>query len=315
MPRANPDQYQGDILETKSPNFTTQQVKDLTNQRYGLNGKLSPLVSERDQNLHLATEGGEQFVIKIANSAEHPGIIDMQLKALIHIAKVDPELPVPRVVFSKSGSAIEQIQSENGIEHSLRILTYLSGVPPKDDPTDPALLRPIGACLARLVLAQRGFFHPHANYELLWDLKHASRLRQYLPHIGDLDHRELASYFLDRFDQHVFPQIPKLQAQIVHNDLSPDNVLVAENDPGRIVGIIDFGDMTHTLLVVDLATTIAPMLRGQADPLEAAAEIIAGPVVLVVLVEACHKRFCERLIFKGEGWVKRHFACSPFHLH
>ena len=276
MPNGNHDLYQDDLLETQSPGFTIEQVKDIANKRFGLTGNLFPLDSERDQNFHIRTEAGDQFVIKIANSAEDPAVIDMQLKALEHIAIVDPELPVPKVLLSRNGLAIEQIQAENGTKHCVRILTYLPGTPPMDDPADPALLRPMGACLARLVLDLRGFFHPKANYELLWDLKHTSKLRQYLPHISDANHHELVSYFLDRFDRNVLPLIPKLRAQIVHNDFVPDNILVAENDPGRIVGIIDFGDMTHTLLINDLATTIAPMLRGHADPVEAAVEIIAG---------------------------------------
>jgi Ser/Thr protein kinase RdoA (MazF antagonist) len=134
----------------------------------------------------------------------------------------------------------------------------------------------MGTCLARLTLALRGFFHPIANYELLWDLKHTLKLRQYLPHITDADHHELVSYFLDRFDRNVLPLIPKLRAQVLHNDFVPDNILVAENDPGCIVGIIDFGDMIHTPLIIDLATTIAPMLRGHTDPVGVATEILAG---------------------------------------
>jgi len=275
MPDANHDLYQDDLLETQSPSFTIEQVNDIANQLYGLTGVLFPLTSERDQNFRISTEAEDQFVIKIANSAEDPAVIDMQLKALEHIAKVDPNLPVPEVLFSRNGLAIEQIQAENGDNHNIRILTYLSGAPPKDDPTDHALHRPMGACLARLVLALRGFFHPIANYELLWDLKHTAKLRQYLPYITDANHHELVSYFLDRFDRNVLPLIPKLRAQIVHNDFVPDNILVAENDPERIVGIIDFGDMTHTPLINDLATTIAPMLRGQADPVGVAVEIIA----------------------------------------
>jgi 4-aminobutyrate aminotransferase-like enzyme/Ser/Thr protein kinase RdoA (MazF antagonist) len=286
MSNVNNDNYQDDILETQSPSFNIEQVKGIANQLYGLSGKLDPLASERDQNFRITTEAGEQFVIKIANSAEDPAIIDMQLKALEHIAIVDPKLPVPEVLFSHNRLAIEQIQGENGTIHSLRILTYLSGAPPKDDPTDYALLRPMGACLARLVLALRGFFHPIANYELLWDLKHTSKLRQYLPFITDTNHHELASYFLDRFDQNVLPVIPKLRAQIVHNDLVTDNILVAENDPASIVGIIDFGDMTHTLLIIDLATAIAPTLRDHADPVGAAAEILAGYHELVPVEEA-----------------------------
>ena len=286
MSNANYDLYLNDLLETQSPGFTIEQVRDIARELFGLTGKLSPLDSERDQNFHISTEDGEQFVIKISNSAEDPAVIDMQLKALEHIAIIDPELPVPGVLLSRNGLAIEQIQAENGTKHCVHLLTYLPGAPPLDDPTDHALLRPMGACLARLVLDLRGFFHPIADYELLWDLKHTSKLRQYLPHITDANHHELASYFLDRFDRNVLPLIPKLRAQIVHNDFVPDNILVAENDPKRIVGIIDFGDMTHTLLINDLATTIAPMLRGHANLVGAAAEIIAGYHEMIPLEDA-----------------------------
>jgi len=285
MLNANADQYRDAILETQSPGITNDQVKDLAKQLYGLSGKISPLDSERDQNFLITTREDKQFVIRIANSAEDPAISDMQFKALEHIARVDPELPVPRIVYSHRGSAIEQIQSESGIQHSLCIRTYLTGAYPQDDPTDDALLRPMGECLARLVLALRGFFHPIANYELLWDLKHTSRLRLYLPHIGDEKHHELVSYFLDRFDHNVHALIPKLRAQIVHNDLVPDNILVAENDPGCIVGIIDFGDMVHTPQINDLAITIASMMREHADPLGAAVEILAGYHALLPIEE------------------------------
>jgi 4-aminobutyrate aminotransferase-like enzyme/Ser/Thr protein kinase RdoA (MazF antagonist) len=276
MSNTNQELYYRELLESPSPSFRVDQVLSFVYKRYGITGELLPMDSERDQNFHIRTETGDPYVIKIANSVENPAVIDMQLKALQHIALVDPSLPVPEVLLSLKGQAIEQIQAEDGRCHDARILTYLPGAFPKDDPTDKRLNRPMGACLGQLARALRGFFHSHANYELLWDLKHTPKLRQFLPLIADLDDRQLVGYFLDRFDQNVKPRIPGLRAQIVHNDLSPDNILVAENDPARIVGIIDFGDMTHTCLVIDLSTTIAPMLRGQSDPLETAVEIIAG---------------------------------------
>ncbi len=275
-----------DILETRSPNFTIEQVKDTVFKLYGLTGTLSPLDSERDQNFCISTENGKQLVIKIANSAENPAVIDMQIKALEHIAKADPELPVPEVLLSHSGLAIEQILASNGTKHYIRILTYLPGALPKGNPTEQALFHPIGVCLARLGLALRGFFHPAASYDLLWNLKHTPKLRQYLPYIEDEVHQELVSCFLDRFDQNVRPSIPNLRAQIIHNDLTPDNILVAENDPGRIVGIIDFGDMTHTLLINDLATTIASMVRGHDNPIRVAVEIVSAYHEIIPLEES-----------------------------
>jgi 4-aminobutyrate aminotransferase-like enzyme/Ser/Thr protein kinase RdoA (MazF antagonist) len=286
MPNVNDDLVQDGILVTPSPSFTIEQVGDIATRLYGLTGRLAPLASERDQNLRISTEAGPQYVIKIANSAEDPAIIDMQLKALEHIALVDPTLPVPGVLLSRGGRAIERVQAENGANHSVRVLTYMPGAPPQDHPTDRALHGPMGACLARLVLALRGFYHPSASYELLWDLQHTSKLRGYLPHVPAADHRELAGHFLDRFDCNVRPLIPKLRAQVGHNDFVPDNILVAEDDPGRIVGIIDFGDMVHTPLVNDLATTVAPLLLDQPDPAGVAVEVVASFHERVPLEEA-----------------------------
>ena len=57
-------------------------------------------------------------------------------------------------------------------------------------------------------------------------------------------------------------------------------------DPSKIVGILDFGDLTHTYLVVDLATTVAASLRGQGDPIGPAVEIVAGYNGITPLEEA-----------------------------
>ncbi|MCP4142481.1 MAG: aminotransferase class III-fold pyridoxal phosphate-dependent enzyme [Chloroflexi bacterium] len=286
MPDAHDKNYLNTLLKTPSPNFTAKEIKKFANKLYGLTGKLSPLDSERDQNSRLITKKRGEFVIKIANSAEDLGIIDMQIKALEHIALTNPDLPVPRVMRSLKKLTIEQIQAENGTKHYIRVLTYLQGTPPKDNPTEQALLRPIGERLAQLTLALRGFFHPKANYEILWDLKHTSKLRQYLSHVTDPDHHKLVNYFIDRFDQNVLPEIPKLRAQILHNDLTPDNIVVSEHDPGDIVGIIDFGDMTHTLIIIDLATTIASMVREHKAPVNVAVEIISEYHKLIPLETA-----------------------------
>lgn len=286
MSDANQGSYQDKLLKTPAPNFSVEEIQKFAEEYYGLTGTLSPLGSERDQNFHIITASGDQFVVKIANRAENPAIIDMQVKALEHLSRVDPELPVPEILLSRNGLSVEEIKAKDGTKHPVRVLTYLPGAPPEDDAASYALFRPLGICLARMTRALSGFFHPIANYELLWDLKHTSKLRVYVDYITDTNHRKWITYFLDRFDQNVLPQIPKLRAQIVHNDLVPDNILVAENDPNHIVGILDFGDITHTLLVIDLATSIAASLRGCADPVDAAAQIVAGYHEIIPLEEA-----------------------------
>jgi 4-aminobutyrate aminotransferase-like enzyme/Ser/Thr protein kinase RdoA (MazF antagonist) len=276
MSDADGNHNQARILDTQPPFFSPEEALELARDLYGLDGTISSLNSERDQNFRIDTLSGDQFVIKIANSAMDPAVLMMQVEALAHIALVDPELPVPRVLNSRNESALERIRANDGRSHYVHVLTYMPGSYPPEDSTRCALFRPLGACLARLVLALRGFYHPAANYKLLWDLKQAALLRDYLHHVPDPENRQLASYFLDRFERVVLPEIPKLRSQIIHNDFAPHNMVVAEDDPGEIVGILDFGDMIHSPLVMDLATPIALMFHGQDEPLEIAEDIIAA---------------------------------------
>ena len=47
--------------------FSAAEALQTLQAEYGLQGKLLPLVSERDQNFRLTTTDAEQFVFKIAN--------------------------------------------------------------------------------------------------------------------------------------------------------------------------------------------------------------------------------------------------------
>jgi 4-aminobutyrate aminotransferase-like enzyme/Ser/Thr protein kinase RdoA (MazF antagonist) len=264
------------LLTTPVPVFSVQEAEVLASELFGLDGKAKPLGSERDKNFHLVTDSGDQYVIKIANSAEDPAIIDMQLKALKHIEVVDPALPVPKVVLSKAGRMIEEVVSVDGRKHPVRVMTFLRGTVSDDEVCGGDLYRQMGKYLARTAKALRGFFHPIANYEILWDIKHAANLRSHLSYVGDPVLHEQAKYFLDRFEKNVLPRIPQLRAQIVHNDFAPYNILVDETNHDNIVGIIDFGDLTHTSLIIDLATTIAASLREEGDPVNVAVQIVAG---------------------------------------
>ena len=79
---------------------------------------------------------------------------------------------------------------------------------------------------------------------------------------------------LDRFEQRVAPELARVRAQVVHNDLAPTNVLV--DDTLAVTGITDFGDMTHTALICDLAVATADVLSGRDDALELAHEVLSG---------------------------------------
>ena len=54
---------------------------------------------------------------------------------------------------------------------------------------------------------------------------------------------------------------PSLRSQVIHGDVTLDNALVDER--GRISGIIDWGDMSHSALVCDLSSALESLLEGR----------------------------------------------------
>jgi Ser/Thr protein kinase RdoA (MazF antagonist) len=57
-----------------------------------------------------------------------------------------------------------------------------------------------------------------------------------------------------------------LPSQPVHNDLNPHNVVVDPETHAVVAGIIDFGDLTCTARVNDLAITAAYQVADSDDP-------------------------------------------------
>lgn len=197
----------------------------------------------------------------------------MQTQALLHIAEADPSLTIPRVKVTPDGALFHEIDSADGRHFIVRVLSYLPGQLLDDATLHPALLRDVGAMAARLARALRGFEHPQARHEMVWDLTQASALRTRTHHIQEQDCRRVVEEVFDHFDAEVLPQLKTQRAQVIHNDVSELNTLV---DGNRVVGVIDFGDLIHTPLICDLAVPIAELIREHPEPIATAAEITAG---------------------------------------
>src|SRR5262245_25210358 len=92
----------GTVLEAPPPRFSSDQVATLGAALFGLEGTATDLGSERDQTF-LIDDGADGGVVKISNPAEDPAVLDLEGEALLHIGRVDPELPVARQRPSLSG--------------------------------------------------------------------------------------------------------------------------------------------------------------------------------------------------------------------
>jgi len=261
------------VLEEPAPAFSTAQAEEIALRAFDLRASAHALASERDQNFRLRTADGSEWVLKIANPAEDPTLLDMQTRALLHIAEVDPELSVPRVRANPEGAPFHEVDADDGRRFIVRLLSFLPGKLLNDAAPHPALARNVGAMAARLARALRGFSHPSSHHALLWDLTQAPDLRERTHHIESVSRRCAIEEVLDHFAAEVLPSLRQQRAQVIHNDVSRMNTLV---DGHHVSGVIDFGDMIHAPIVCDLAVPISELLVDDPEPIATAAEITAG---------------------------------------
>jgi 4-aminobutyrate aminotransferase-like enzyme/Ser/Thr protein kinase RdoA (MazF antagonist) len=232
------------------------------------------LGSERDRSFLLADDGGAPVaVLKVSNASEDPEVLDMEAGAALWVAEVDPELrvAVPRAALGDGA------RRARWRDHWVRLYDVLPGHARSEAAglSDDALVG-WGATDARLARALRGYFHPRAQRVLPWDVSHALTARTMLADVRDPQTRATVARTLDAFEARALPVWPRLRAQILHADLTLDNVLT--DDDGRVIGIVDFGDMSHTTLVADLASVLDSVAVGRApdDVLRAARLVLDG---------------------------------------
>ena len=263
-------------LSTTAPGLAPEEVADLVARLYGIHGAVTPLAGERDQNCRIETRDGTRYVVKIGNPSEPVPVVDFQIAALDHVARVAPGQPVPRVVRTLGGQSRAAVTLPDGGRSTVRMLTYLDGVQIRETPRTATQRRAMGAVLARLDLALHGVAHPAAGHTLLWNVSAAHRLADKLDGVVDPRRRALAATFMKRFTDHVLPRLASARTQVIHNDYHLYNVLVAPDDHERIVGIIDFGDMLQAPLVGEVATAAAFHMTGNADPFEGPAQFVGA---------------------------------------
>jgi hydroxylysine kinase len=238
-------------LMTNLAPITPGEAATFAKRLFGIDGTAQPLKGERDQNFLLRGPSGT-FVLKITNPAEDRSVTDFQTRALLHVNKADPLLPVPELLLGKNGAFEAEIDT-GGETRIARLMSFLPGTMAINVAPSSELRTAIGGTLARLDLALSDFAYPDIDHDLSWDLKHATRLRHLLVHIENRSNRNRAERALDHFDY---------------------NVLVDETEPSRVLGVIDFGDLVRAPLINDLAIASSYHFAADGEPLTPILEIV-----------------------------------------
>lgn len=218
-----------------------------------------------DNANYLLKSDTEKYIFKTYVIDE--GVLDLikaENDALLHLQKTQPKA-FPKPVPFVDGSFIKIVPID-GVEKVCRVLSFLEGSFLGDVEHTPELFKSLGSFLAHLNTDLSSF----KNYVIQsrkweWDIQYLALNKKYIDDITEVKNRNIVSYFFQQFEENVSPVLPELRKSIIHNDANEWNVLV---QGGKISGLIDFGDLTHSPLINELAVAITYAVYDKENPIE-----------------------------------------------
>ncbi|XP_036442850.1 hydroxylysine kinase-like [Colossoma macropomum] len=301
------------VKESK-PNLTISQATDITGRLFGLTASsVRPLPSYDDQNFHVVSSEGGQYVLKVMNSADsqNPTLLEVQTHTMNFLWQKG--LPAQTAVPTVTGQlmSFEEIDCGFGVQKYLvRLLTFLPGTTIAKVTCTPQLLYKAGRTAATMDTTLLQMEHPHLSVlqreNFIWSLASVPLLEQFLSVLDGDPMQEVVKKVIEQFKIHVVPKLNSFRKCINHGDFNNHNVLVEADGPSsyRISGILDFGDMSNGYFVFELAITINYMMIERPRPLAVGAAVLAGwesviplnPEERDVLYLLVLSRFCQSLV-------------------
>jgi 4-aminobutyrate aminotransferase-like enzyme/Ser/Thr protein kinase RdoA (MazF antagonist) len=248
--------------ELPAPRVNELQAQEILSTYYGLTASATSLGSQQDKNFMVTGDDGAVLgVLKIANPAFSAVELQAQDAASQLIADAEPAL---RVAVPLNNTAGEKCTTITGLVHGtayVRLLRYLpGGTLTETGYLTPAAVAGLGDVAGRVSRALKDFTHPGLDRILQWDLRFGMEVVEELSsHVSDPALRARLETVAREAWSRISPLDDGLPRQAAHIDLTDANVVVSPDD-ARPDGVIDFGDLSHTWAVSELAITASSVL-------------------------------------------------------
>jgi len=263
------------LLNFVPPNFSDKQVLSAVFKNFNLKGILKPLMGERDQNFHLTSIDGQQYIVKISGPNEDKEVVQFQTEGLLHIENHTPQIAIPRIFKTIDGAYAGVIN--NNTTHQIRILSYLPGVSVGNDiPYDNDILKDVGRYQGHICKALSGFSHPASKYFMAWNSANGLAFNPNLHAKFNMGEQAKIAELIAGLEERIFPAIKNLRHQVIHNDGHSWNILFKSKSDHEITGIIDFGDMVYAPMINDLAVTAESFARPSGNLITAIGAVAEG---------------------------------------
>jgi len=266
---ATTDRTASPLVPSPPPEISAADAARIVREQFGLVADAEPLGSNQDRNFVLTAEDGAHRLLKIANPGTSVAELDAQSVATRLVAATAAGIRVPLALDPETGTAAEagastvRVVEHDGQPMPARVLDYLEGrTLSGSGHLAPPTVRALGALAARVDLALADLDHPGAVRESQWDLRRAPEvLAVLLPQVGDAALRERLRAAAAEAWSSLDTVAHALAEQVIHGDLTDDNV-VSGDAVGRLPdGVIDFGDLNRSWTVGELAVTVSSLLH------------------------------------------------------
>jgi 4-aminobutyrate aminotransferase-like enzyme/Ser/Thr protein kinase RdoA (MazF antagonist) len=243
--------------------------------RLGADVRVEPLGSQQDANFLLTSATGETIgVLKVANPAFTRVELEAQDAAARLISERHPDIRTGQAIELTGLEPVVEVTDRAGMSFLARVLTYLPGGTLSGTRyLSPQKVSALGTLAGRTSRTLADFDHLGVDRVLQWDLQYADRIVELLAaHVTDKQRRARVRAECAGAWKPVVALADRLPTQVIHCDLTDDNVVCDARD-GMPNGIIDFGDLTRSWAVGELAVTVSSVLRHEGG--EAAATLPA----------------------------------------
>ena len=264
-----------DIFSSKPPDFGLSEVKNIVYGKYGRKVEVKKLDSDRDQNFYLYDKKqNDRFVLKIFNPVESLDIINMQTSVLDHFQiSRSVTIRTPKIIKALDGQKFIFIKRNNQ-KYILRLVSYISGDQLKDIKQKDISYFRIGSFIGDLASILQSFPDNYYDRAFPWDISNIDFLHDNHRLFSDENKENIIIHFINEYEKNVDPNKQFLRKSIIHNDCNDHNIIV-ENQT-KTIGVIDFGDIVHSYIVVEPAVCIAYAVLGKKNPFEIVCDILRG---------------------------------------
>ena len=237
-------------------------IVDLVQRAFAIDvSAVKALAGELDLNFHLEANDGASYLLKIHRVGADEAELQMQDLLLRFVAGrgcVSPDL-IGSVVLDSADAPLSGLIA--------RLLSWIDGGLWSDqNHHDEAALFSLGAKVAQLDAALKGFDHVSLDRRHRWNMQQVAYLRTPAD--------QWAARTLAHFESSVLSRLDALGSQAIHNDANDNNIVIDTN--GIVHALIDFGDVVRGPRIIGLGVAVAYAMLGQRDPLAAACAVVSG---------------------------------------